>query len=91
MATHIFSLGCLILVALTMVYSHPREIIVEDDTPAVKSIAMENFDEENKEDMPCHVEYQVMKKTVGHCIKLGRSTRACVAGNYLHPFHPECM
>lgn len=61
---------------------------MEDDNPVVVA----NFGEEDiKEGTPCHVEYQVMKKTIGHCIKLGRSTKACVAGNYLHPFHPECM
>lgn len=44
----------------------------------------------NGNDIPCHMEYQVVKRVVGHCMKLGRSAKGCVAGNYLHPFHPAC-
>lgn len=32
-----------------------------------------------------------MKRTTGHCVKLGKAGNGCVAGNYLQPFHPECM
>lgn len=43
------------------------------------------------EDNMCHVEFTVLKRAVGRCIKLGKATRACVSGTYIHPFHPDCM
>lgn len=78
-----------------MLLAHPREILVDDESPSVKTNSIQNFVNEDlpstDDGGPCHVEYQVMKRVVGHCMKLGRSARGCVAGNYLHPFHPECM
>lgn len=43
------------------------------------------------EDNMCHVEFTVLKRAVGRCIKLGKATKACVSGTYIHPFHPDCM
>lgn len=39
----------------------------------------------------CTVEFQVMKKYPGHCVRLGKSGRGCVAGNHIVPFHPDCF
>ncbi|KYB28121.1 hypothetical protein TcasGA2_TC032886 [Tribolium castaneum] len=64
-----------------------REILLDDDRPAVKAENEEQFLQE----VPCNMDYQVVKRVVGTCIKLGRSARGCVAGNYLQPLHPECM
>ncbi|XP_015509173.2 uncharacterized protein LOC107216491 [Neodiprion lecontei] len=47
--------------------------------------------EDNSVGNSCQVEYQVTKRAVGRCVKLGRDIRACVSGTYLDPFHPECM
>jgi hypothetical protein len=39
----------------------------------------------------CHVEYTVLKKSTGHCVKIGKGMRACIAGAYFHPYHPDCI
>lgn len=39
----------------------------------------------------CTVEFQVMKKYPGRCVRLGKSVRGCVAGNHIVPFHPDCF
>lgn len=40
----------------------------------------------------CKIEFQVTKVMPGWCTQLGRgSGRACVSGNHLIPFHPDCM
>lgn len=39
----------------------------------------------------CTVEFQVMKKYPGHCVRLGKNGRGCVAGNHIVPFHPDCF
>ncbi|XP_017783973.1 PREDICTED: uncharacterized protein LOC108567796 isoform X2 [Nicrophorus vespilloides] len=70
-----------------------REILIDDDSPVVvKTNAVTAGEtDETVGSSVCHMEYQVVKRVVGRCIKLGRAARGCVAGNYLHPFHPECM
>ncbi|KAF7278163.1 hypothetical protein GWI33_008778 [Rhynchophorus ferrugineus] len=73
-----------------------RDIFVSDEVPIYEVEAAEKneVNEDLKgeiEHAPCHMEYQVMKRVVGTCIKLGKSATGCVAGNYLHPFHPECI
>ncbi|KAJ3657584.1 hypothetical protein Zmor_009373 [Zophobas morio] len=87
--------GVLALLLGGMVMAHPKEILVDEEglvSPARKVAVMQVAQDEYVEDeAPCHLEYQVMKRVVGTCIKLGRSARGCVAGNYLHPLHPECM
>lgn len=40
----------------------------------------------------CRIEFQVTKVMPGWCTRLGRgSGRACISGNHMIPFHPECM
>lgn len=40
----------------------------------------------------CRIELQVMKVMPGRCERLGKgNNRACVSGNHLIPFHPDCM
>lgn len=39
----------------------------------------------------CTVEFQVTKRTVGRCVRLGKSAHGCVAGNHIVPFHSECL
>lgn len=43
------------------------------------------------EDSSCHVEFTVVKRAAGRCVKVGKAMRACVSGTYIHPFHPDCM
>ncbi|XP_060532017.1 uncharacterized protein LOC132705447 [Cylas formicarius] len=79
-----------------MVLSQTREIFVDDEVPIFKVDGHDKVEiaEDAKEEIehaPCHMEYQVMKRVVGTCIKLGKTAMGCVAGNYLHPLHPECM
>lgn len=85
----------LIVLFVAMVASHPREILVdEESSPSLKANTMRAFvtdDETAEDEATCHMEYQVVKRVAGHCMKLGRSARGCVAGNYLQPFHPECI
>ncbi|KAJ8944303.1 hypothetical protein NQ318_021233 [Aromia moschata] len=79
-----------------MILAQASEILIDDEGPIYKVEVHEEYEnEDNVEDVvkhaPCHLEYQVIKKVVGTCIKLGKGTRACVSGNYLHPLHPECL
>ncbi|XP_074039331.1 uncharacterized protein [Leptinotarsa decemlineata] len=72
-----------------------REILIDDEGPLLK-VDQEEYEGGNSIEEPaghatCHLEYQVMKRVVGTCIKLGRTSQGCVAGNYLHPLHPDCM
>lgn len=86
-----------VLVSFAMAEAFTREILVDDDNPSAKNLA--TFQDEGpasnqipgEQDIACHMEYQVMKRVVGRCVKLGRSAKGCVAGNYVHPYHPECM
>ncbi|KAG5683315.1 hypothetical protein PVAND_012601 [Polypedilum vanderplanki] len=39
----------------------------------------------------CHVEFTVLKKSLGHCVKIGKTMRACISGTYFHPYHPDCI
>ncbi|XP_012269325.1 uncharacterized protein LOC105693774 [Athalia rosae] len=59
--------------------------------PIVQANSFRDVLEDNNVGTPCYVEYQVTKRTAGRCIKLARNIRACAAGSYLDPFHPECM
>lgn len=43
------------------------------------------------EENTCQVEFTVLKRAIGHCMKLGKATRACVSGTFIHPFHPDCI
>lgn len=87
--------SCLLIVAisLVMIDAYTREILVDDDNADTKSTNEGPMSNQipGEENTACHMEYQVMKRVVGQCIKLGRTTKGCVAGNYLHPYHPECM
>lgn len=78
--------------------SHIAELLFEEeDLPAVAAANMNHFPPSHAalppmaEDNSCHVEFTVLKRAVGHCIKLGKTTKACVSGTYIHPFHPDCM
>lgn len=81
------------LASVAVSHSHVAEVILDDElppavhgsndvpTPPYPTVADEKF---------CHVEYQVMKRVIGKCIKLGRSLNGCAAGSYIQPLHPEC-
>jgi hypothetical protein len=43
------------------------------------------------DDNTCHVEFTVIKKAIGHCVKIGKVMKACISGSYIHPLHPDCM
>ncbi|XP_015591261.1 uncharacterized protein LOC107265886 [Cephus cinctus] len=59
--------------------------------PSIISNSLQDVLEEDGVGTPCHMEYQVTKKKVGRCTKLGHGVRGCVSGTYLNPFHPDCM
>lgn len=82
-----------VLISLAMTDAFTREILVDDDNPNAKTVNEGPISNQipGEENTACHMEYQVMKRVVGQCVKLGRSAKGCVAGNYLHPYHPECM
>lgn len=82
-----------LMISLAMTDAFTREILVDDDNPSAKSANEGPISNQipGEENTACHMEYQVMKRVVGQCVKLGRSAKGCVAGNYLHPYHPECM
>lgn len=81
--------------------SHIAELLFEEeDIPAV--VASNGFNHSPLapavdelppvvEDNICHVEFTVVKRAVGRCVKVGKITRACVSGTVFHPFHPDCM
>ncbi|CAK9829348.1 hypothetical protein ANTRET_LOCUS6704 [Anthophora retusa] len=39
----------------------------------------------------CEIEYQVMKKRAGKCMKLGHGITGCISDDYMNPFHPDCF
>lgn len=85
------------LLPLQMTKAHIMEIILEQDSPPVAAIAsstgnIEGFDENGANGI-CSVEFQVMKKLPGRCVRLGGKGggRGCVSGNHIIPFHPDCL
>lgn len=95
-----------LLAVLMVIYSstklcecHIAELFFEEeDSPVIVAPSLNlplahvaNLPTNVMEDNTCHVEFTVLKKAVGHCVKLGKATRACVSGTYIHPFHPDCM
>ncbi|KAG5894447.1 hypothetical protein JTB14_014894 [Gonioctena quinquepunctata] len=90
-----FLFTVLLVTVFSNMVAEQREILIDDEGPMLK-VTQNEFGDDNAIDEPiahatCHLEYQVVKRVVGTCIKLGRTTRGCVAGNYLHPLHPDCM
>ncbi len=94
----------LILVIAVMfllpMHAHIMEIILEEDSPAIASsktgVTIDGFDENGGNGgglSGCSVEFQVMKKLPGRCVRLGGKNggRGCVSGNHLVPFHPDCL
>lgn len=88
------------LLALQMTTAHIMEIILEEDSPPAAGIAsvsnVEGLDENNGGNAfgtsGCNVEFQVMKKFPGRCVRLGKNGgRGCVSGNHIIPFHPDCL
>lgn len=81
------------VITVAMTDAFTREILVDDDSPNAKTNNDATISNQipGEENTACHMEYQVMKRVVGQCVKLGRTAKGCVAGNYLHPYHPECM
>ncbi|XP_056648344.1 uncharacterized protein LOC130452877 [Diorhabda sublineata] len=90
----VFSLVLFITSGLSITFGEQKEIMIDEEIPLLKADKHVQYVSDNvpiEESSPCHMEYQVMKKVVGTCVRLGRTARGCVAGNYLHPFHPECI
>ena len=71
----------------------------EEDSPALVATSINRLPAASTpDDLPplvedniCHVEFTVVKRAVGRCVKVGKITRACVSGVFIHPFHPDCM
>lgn len=74
--------------------SHVAELILDEDLPPAvhgsNDVPTPSSYPSPSDDKFCHVEYQVMKRVIGKCVKLGRSLKGCAAGNYIQPLHPEC-
>lgn len=82
----------MVIYGLQLAESHIAELLFEEeDTPAVAAGLSHAAVLPPVEDNSCHVEFTVLKKAVGHCVKLGKAMRACISGTYIHPFHPDCM
>lgn len=39
----------------------------------------------------CTIEIPVVKKYTGHCIRLGKKGKGCVAGEHIMPYHFDCL
>lgn len=83
-----------------MTKAHIMEIILGEDAPPAAAMAsstgsIEGFDENGVNGVGstgCNVEFQVMKKFPGRCVRLGKNGgRGCVSGNHIIPFHPDCL
>ncbi|KAJ6647591.1 hypothetical protein Bhyg_02814 [Pseudolycoriella hygida] len=89
-----------LLLPMQITNAHIMEIILEEDSPAVPAILsnannLEGFDENGGNGIGtsgCSVEFQVMKKFPGRCVRLGKNGgHGCVSGNHIIPFHPDCL
>ncbi|XP_012344013.1 uncharacterized protein LOC105735914 [Apis florea] len=63
-------------------------IMVQDYPSMIKSMQDNSYD---NNDRPCQIEYQIIKKRAGKCVKLSRGVTGCVSGDYMNPFHPDCF
>lgn len=71
---------------------HVTELVLDDDIPHPVVIDSTYVVPNSPEtERLCHVEYQIMKRSIGKCVKLGRNLKGCASGNYIQPLHPECM
>ncbi|XP_078043044.1 uncharacterized protein LOC144473229 [Augochlora pura] len=64
-------------------------VIMTHNLPNVIQSMQENL--ENSGNRLCEIEYQVTRKTIGKCVKLGHGLNGCVAENYVNPFHQDCF
>lgn len=39
----------------------------------------------------CTIEIPIIKKYIGHCIRLGKKGKGCVAGEHIIPYHLDCL
>lgn len=39
----------------------------------------------------CTIEIPVVKKYTGHCVRLGKKGKGCVAGEHIIPYHLDCL
>ncbi|XP_049826075.1 uncharacterized protein LOC126266305 [Aethina tumida] len=83
----------LLLLFIGMVLALSREIVLDDEGPNVKLNKLQDIESEenDQESPPCYIEYQVVKRLKGSCIKIHDRMRACVAENYLEVSHPQCI
>jgi hypothetical protein len=87
----------MVIYSIQLCESHIAELFFEEeDSPAVVATSLNHLPLANSptnvvDDNTCHVEFTILKKAVGHCVKLGKATRVCISGTYIHPFHPDCM
>ncbi|CAG9855687.1 unnamed protein product [Phyllotreta striolata] len=91
---YIFLFAAFLVSGFPIMLTQQKEILMEEEIPileADKQVEYINNDRMGEPGVPCEVEYQVMKKEIGTCMRLGRTTRGCVAGHYLDLLHPECM
>ncbi|XP_076650008.1 uncharacterized protein LOC143357415 [Halictus rubicundus] len=74
-----------------------NEMMNNVQTPVIMTHNLPNMIDsiqENLEDSGtrlCEIEYQVTRKTIGKCVKLGRGLTGCVSEKYVNPFHQDCF
>ncbi|XP_033340342.1 uncharacterized protein LOC117228611 [Megalopta genalis] len=97
-------LYCIILIALSecrmilaartlasneMMNNNVQSPVIMTHLPNVIQSMQENL--ENSDNRLCEIEYQVTRKTIGKCVKLGHGLNGCVSENYVNPFHQDCI
>lgn len=91
--TLVFSLCYLIVIS----ECHIAEILFEDEDDTNMNHFPPNFpprtnvNSEENNGNTCHIEFQVTKRAIGHCMKLGKTGKGCVSGTYIYPYHSECL
>lgn len=55
----------------------------------VTEILLDDTSMDDLSSKPCHVDIEVPKRVVGKCVKAGH-IKACIIGETIHPYHPEC-
>lgn len=77
--------------------SHLAEVLFEEEESPLLSVSDPGLNRipsahavNTLPDDTCHVEFTVLKRAVGRCVKIGKTMRACISGTFVHPFHPEC-
>lgn len=58
---------------------------------AVNNINLQNAPLGTVPQQLCSIEIPVVKKYTGHCVRLGKIGRGCVAADHIIPYHLDCL